>query len=233
MIPWWSPALADPAAPPTVAPCSVMRARYTVDGKPSSPGLLLTALRVGDKVALVTPHAVFGPNAGMAAQLGPDEVVARVTGLTAFDLDGATECGRSVKAAKVEGAAPSTPADASHDVAVFRPQVDSGLQASRVMAKTFAPFPLSTALPKVGDAVWVAFPTGGAAVQAAKVGDLGATAMYVEYTSRDLDLAGSVGAPILDASGGARPAGGRGRAPHGAQGSRHRGPRRPVIHFEG
>jgi hypothetical protein len=38
-------------------------------------------------------------------------------------------------------------------------------------------------------------------VQPAKVVEIAPGSVYVEYTNRDLDVAGSVGAPLLDASG--------------------------------
>jgi hypothetical protein len=188
---------ADPVAPQ----CSVLIPRYTIDGKNVEGGGAMFALKVGDKTALVTPHDVFGPNGGMPAQLGPDEIVARVTALTAYDVDGRTECGRSTKALKVEGAAPSLKGDSSKDVAVFQPVVVGGLDAARLTAKTFAPLPLAAAAPKVGDPAWLAYPVAGVAVQPAKVVEIQPGAMYVEYTNKDLDVRGTLGAPILDASG--------------------------------
>lgn len=189
-------AAADPVAPA----CSVLVPRYTVDGKLATMGAMF-AVKVGEQTALVTAHDLFGPNGGLPAQLGPDEVVARVPSLTAYDVDRRTECGRSTHALKVEGAVAATGGDASHDVAVFQPVLASGLEADRVMSRSFAPLPLATAVPKVGDAVWLAFPVGGVPVQAAKVVELLPGAMYLEYADKDLDVGGTVGAPILDASG--------------------------------
>lgn len=188
---------ADPAPPQ----CSVLFPRYTIDGNNVEGGGAMFALKVGDKTALVTAHDVFGPVSGLPAQLGPDEVVARVTSLTAFATDGRTECGRSTKAKKVEGAAPPAKGDATKDVAVFEPVVLGGLDAARLTAKALAPLALAAAAPKVGDTAWLAYPIAGVAVQPAKVVEVAAGVVYLEFVNKDLDVRGTLGSPILDATG--------------------------------
>lgn len=194
-----SVALAQTA--PTVAPCSVLEPRFTVDGKSVAAGKMF-ALKVGEKTLLLTAHHLLGPNGGLPAQLGPDEVVAKVASVGLTDAsDGKTSCGRSVKALKVAGAAPMAGGDASTDLAVFVPApVET---KDRLTTTALAPLALAAAAPKVGDPVWLASRVQGreGMAWAAKVVEVQANALYLEYADKELDLTATSGAPILDAKG--------------------------------
>lgn len=196
-------ALAAEPAPPAVARCGVLLPRYTVDGKPLAAGTAFP-VKVGNRIVLVTAHDVFGPNGGLPAQLAPTDVIAKVQSATAFDAaDAKTECGRATRALLVADAAPSGGGnDASRDVAVLEALVVTDVTRIENVGKAeLAPLAFAGAAPKVGDAVWVAFPEGGAPVQAAKVVEVAPGFLFYEFGNRDLKLAGSVGAPVLDAAG--------------------------------
>jgi hypothetical protein len=193
-----------PADGPALAACTVLQPTYTVDGKNVSVGTMF-ATKVGEREVLVTAHSLFGPAGGLPAQLSADEVVAKVTAVTARDaLTPTTSCALSVKALKVAEAAPMGKGGAGFDVAVF--EIDRGTGPNRL--KAVAPTPLAVlrlaeSAPGVGDRVWVLATAEGAtgAKAGAKVVQADDKSLYFEYDDRERQLAGTTGAAVVDAAG--------------------------------
>ncbi|MEZ4235828.1 MAG: hypothetical protein R3F59_06635 [Myxococcota bacterium] len=201
-----TPAPAPAPAPSAdgLAPCTVLLPTFTANGKNVTAGTMF-ATKVGDREVLVTAHSVFGPGGGLPAQLSPDQVVQQVTAATAYDsLSPKVTCARTRQALKVADAAPGSGNDTSKDVAVFA--VDHGEGPNRLSA--VAPVPLTT-LPlaaqpaKLDEDVWLLAAVNGktGGKWAAKVVQATDTTLFIEYTDRSLDLAGTVGAAIVNAKG--------------------------------
>lgn len=202
-----------PAAPsstpggPTLAPCTILQPTFTIDAKNQTFGTMF-AVKVGEAPMLVTAHSLFSAANGLAAQVAPDQLGTRITALTARDaavMSGpAPECARSGKAMKVADAAPMAKGDGTKDVAVFAVAVAAGLdRLSAVAPVPLAPLAFAAQPPKVGEQVWLGARVNGKSgiLWPATVVEVGPNSTYFEYADRTLDLAGTIGAPILDAKG--------------------------------
>lgn len=196
-----------PPAAPTLAPCTILQPTFTIDAKNLSFGTMF-AVKVGEVPVLVTAHSLFSASNGLPAQITADQLPTKVTAVTARDLavmsGPAPECARSGKVLKVADAAPMAKGDGSKDVAVFAVTVASGLDRLSAVA----PVPLSTLAfatkaPKAGDSVWLGARINGkdGVLWPAKVVEVAPNSLYFEYTDKTLDLAGTIGAPLLDATG--------------------------------
>lgn len=199
-----SPSPAAPVAAPEIVVGSVLRPSFTLaDGTRFEAG---TAFPVsfGGETLVLTAHHLFGPNGGLPAQLGPEEVAVKVTGVTLRDAWSKEPIGGAGPAVLVPGAHPMEK-DAAGDLALF--PVSSGLD--RISAGTHPPFhPLSLAAanPKVGDPVWLAAElVGGPGVETrahvGKVVEVNASWLFYEFTAAQVELRATSGAPILNALG--------------------------------
>lgn len=204
-----APAAPAPAATtggPTVPACQVVSPAYTVDGKPLTTGLAF-AMKIGDKQILVTAHSMFGPSGGLAEQIPAAQLAGRVTALTARDaFTTSTICGRTTKVLPVADAAPlGQSADASRDLAVFEVPAATGYDATSAVTHALAPLAFSAKATKVGDRVFVLAPVNGKpglSSWPAKVVQVDAGYLFFQYDDNTLDLAGTTGAPVVDAAGG-------------------------------
>ena len=191
---WWGGTAwaADPVAPPTVAPGAVVAPQFTIAGKPVKQGTGFL-LQVGEQTALVTAFQLLGVAAG--------DVPKQVTGASLVDVYTSQPTVSAGAAAFVADAAPFDQG-VNRDLAVFPVSV-SGFDTlggnTRVVP---SPLRLAAAAPKVGELVWLAAAVAGDPdrLHAAKVGQVDEAAMYVDFVE-PIDLAGTAGAPFLNAQG--------------------------------
>lgn len=192
------------APAPTLKPCSVLTPTYTIDGKNPSFGRMFAVVASGKQV-LVTAHDLFSPNGGLAAQIAPADLKSKVTAVVARDAFATNNvCARSSAALVVTDAAPmGGGVEAGRDVAAFSVAETSLTGLSAVQQVPLAPLAFAAKAPKVGDPVWLASPVEGqqASLYPGKVVEISAGFLFFEYTDRSLNLIGTSGAPILDASG--------------------------------
>ena len=194
----------SPAAVPAVPDRFVLRPSFTTSLGPVNAGAAF-ALKVGDRTLLVTAMHLLGPAGGLKAQVAAErlaEVVQSVGVRGAFTDDKAP-----VAVAKtvlpIEGAHPMGD-DASGDILVLEPEVKTGLDRLQVHeTPKLSAGALAAAAPAVGDPVWLAarIGSGEARAHAGKVVEINDKWLFYEFTSADLDLAGTNGAPVLDAEG--------------------------------
>lgn len=192
-------------SPPVPAPCSMLQPTFTVDGKEMAAGSMFP-LKVGEQTVLVTAFHLFGPVGGLAAPIPAADLPAKVTNLIARDAASPrTECARSSRVLPLPDAAPMGGGnDGAKDVAVFAPTVAAGLDRLHAVAPVaLAPRVLATAAPRVGDPVWLASKVAGkeGAAWSAKLVEVTPGFLFFEYVDRDLDLAGTNGAALIDATG--------------------------------
>jgi hypothetical protein len=198
------PAPAPPAAPagPTVAPCTVFAPTYTIDGQNPPQAGSMFAVKVGEKTVLVTSFSIFGPGGGLSAQLPAAKLGEHVTAVTAKDAFDATVCGKSTKALPLPDAVPFGQGhDMTKDIAVFDlAPADYNAQANAVPIATLA---FAAKAPKVGDKVWLLASLKGQTAKAfpAKVVQSDAGYVFFQLDDGTLDLAGTPGAPVVDATG--------------------------------
>ncbi len=192
-------ASAAPAAAPTVGEGSIVRPTFVVGDEKATAGTGFFA-RIGGATVLVTSHGLLGPNGGLPTLLKPAEVatVTQVVLTDAWTGRGTAKAGPGLVVADAATVVESP----SRDLAVFRVNL-SGFDT--VATPTYtppAPLALATLAPKVGDIVWLASPVKGSdqRVHAAKVGDVSAAALYVDFVEK-IDLVGTSGAPFLNAKG--------------------------------
>ncbi len=201
-VPAPTPAAATVTAP-TVAPGAVLRPTFTV-GEAKITGGTAFYVRLDGKTALVTAHQLLGPSLGLPAQVAAADVPKQVTAVALVDAYTGQVAGVAGGGLLVADA-DTVDKGASKDIAVFPVSIsgfDTVASNTRVAP---APLELAAADPKVGDTVWLAAALNGdpgkARLHAAKVGQVDGTALYVDFEEKVLDLAGTAGAPFLDASG--------------------------------
>ena len=201
-----TPPAPAPAAPagPTVAPCTVFAPVYTIDGKNPPQAGSMFAVKVGAKTVLVTSFSMFGPAGGQAAQIPADKLAEHVTAVSALDAFAPTTvCGRSTKVLSMADAAPFGQGhDMTKDIAAFEmadPDLASMATAVPVSALTFA-----AAAPTVGDPVYLLAKLKNqttAKAFSAKIVQSDAGYVFFQFDDATLDLAGTPGAPLVDAKG--------------------------------
>ncbi|MEQ1566287.1 MAG: trypsin-like peptidase domain-containing protein, partial [Myxococcota bacterium] len=194
------------ATGPTVAACTVLAPTYTVDGKNPPQAGLMFAVKVGDKQLLVTAHSVFGLAGGLPTQIPAAELPKRVTAMTAKDTyTPATLCARSNKVVVVADAAPmGNGVDATRDIALFEVPAATGYDAQSLATTPLAPLAFAAKAPKVGDKVYLLASVKGKTGTSwpAKVVQADAGYLFFQYDDGTLDLVGTTGAPVVDATGG-------------------------------
>jgi hypothetical protein len=189
---------ADPV-PPKIAEGAVVRPTFAVGDKKYPAGTAFF-VKVGDHLALLTSYGLLGPSGGLPTQLTPAEVAA-IPQVTTADLRTGTATAKAGPGKLVADAAPVT-VTAAQDLAVFEVSL-SGFNT--VPTNTYvppSPLVIATTMPKVGDAIWLVATTKGSdlPLHQAKVGDVSEQALYVDFAEK-LDLAGTSGAPFVNAAG--------------------------------
>lgn len=154
---------------------------------------------------VVTAHSLFGPLGGMPIQLGPEEIPQQLKEVRLMEAYSREKLGKTSTAAVVPGAHPMAK-DAAGDVAVLRFSSEIVDMISTSSRATFQGRPLAAADPKVGDPVWLAAslvdgPGKDARTHAGHVGMMDGSWLFFDYDEQGLNLAGTVGAPILNAAG--------------------------------
>jgi hypothetical protein len=198
---------ADPAPPaaPTLPDGSVVFPAFTVGGHAIGGGGMAFYARLDGKAVVVTAFQLLGPPSKLPAQIAAADVAKQVTSVALVDAWNRKSTGVAGPAFTVVDAAPMSQG-AAHDLAVFDVSI-SGFDTITNNPKVEPPHPLDLAPadPKVGDIVWLAAPVNGAPpdvhLHAAKVAQVDANALYVEFAEKALDLAGTAGAPLIDAQG--------------------------------
>ena len=194
-----------PSAAPEVADRFVLRPSFSTSAGPVNAGSAF-ALKHGDRTVLVTALHLLGPAGGLAAQVDATklgDVVQSVGVRGAFTGAGGPAIATAKKVVPVAGAHPMGD-DAAGDILLLEPEVKTGLDRLQVQkTPSLAPGALAAAAPAVGDPVWLAASVQGVdtRVHAGKVVEINDKWMFYEIAKGDLDLAGTNGAPILDAKG--------------------------------
>jgi hypothetical protein len=194
----------SPAAAPVVPDRFVLRPSFTTSLGPVNAGAAF-ALKVGDRTVLVTALHLLGPAGGLKAQVTADRLaeVVQSVGVRGAFTDDRDPVAVASKVLPIEGAHPMGD-DASGDILVLEPEVKTGLDRLQVHeAPKLAPGSLAAAAPAVGDPVWLAarIGSGETRVHAGKVVELNDKWLFYEFASASLDLAGTNGAPVLNAEG--------------------------------
>lgn len=183
---------------PEVPECALINPSLTVAGEKIAQGRGFL-VEAGDRTLFVTSHQVLGPAGGRKEQLDAKAAQAGFTLAVGRDVFTSKECGRAKRMLAIAGAPADLASHGKDDVAAFL--VDKSLEGS--FAKTAKPFELAAAAPKKGDAVWVATrtPSKGRVV-AGTVAEVNANFVFYDFPGVAADdLMGSVGGPLLDASG--------------------------------
>lgn len=196
-------ASATEAVAPKLAEGFVLRPTFTTEHG-NFPAGSAFAVDVGGKILIVTAHHLLGPAGGLPAQLTAAQVPEKVSMVTVRDAWSNKVAGKATSALLVEGAVPFTEG-AGADLAVFPAVIASGLDRLQARATLeLAPSQLAAEQPAVGDLIWLAAPIADKAdakLHAAKVVELADGVVYYEFADKTLNLAGTNGAPLLDAAG--------------------------------
>ncbi len=194
-----APALA--AEPPNVEECLLVTPMIRVGDKTAASGAGFLVAD-GERTVLLTSHQVVGPAGGLKAQLSAKELHEGFVRVVAHDaFDAKKECGRADKVLLID-AAPMGDTSAAADVAAFV-LVDrkTAMDSAGKSFGTVHAAKLASAMPAVGDPVFVASKTAGEArVLKGKVGQVTEGFLFYEFEGKP-DLVGSVGGPVLNAAG--------------------------------
>lgn len=194
-----------PAEAPAVADRFVLRPSFTTSLGPVNAGSAF-AVKRGERTVLVTALHLLGPAGGLKAQVETArlaEVVQSISVRGAFTGEGKPPVAVATKILAVPGAHPMGD-DAAGDILVFELAQKTGLDRLQVRdTPKLAPGALAAAAPSVGDAVWLVAKVRGGDDRAhpAKVVQIDDKWLFYEIHQADLDLAGTNGAPIVNAAG--------------------------------
>lgn len=200
MFVWLLPSLSF--ASPTVPDCAVLRPTYTIDGTSSSAGLMWATTHE-DQTLLVAPHHIFGPGGGHAVQLSPFEAPRHVSAVVAHDAYRRVECARAEDMLIVP-TAESFGNTAAKDIALFvRKKAVGFASLGREAEQVLHPLPIAQTRPKIGDAVWIAAPSGPSESKLIAAKIVYVDAKFFDYKLEDSsrDLTGIAGAPVLNQDG--------------------------------
>lgn len=198
-------AVAVPVAAPEVPPGFVLSPVFGMaDGKEYPAGSAFVVDFAGQRV-IVTAHSLFGPLGGMPAQLTPEQIPAQIKEVRLVEAYTRDYVGKATTAAVVPGAHPMAK-DAAGDVSVLKL---SNALSDAIVANAKVSFTgreLAAADPKVGDPVWLAAslvdgPGKDARLHPGHVGMIDGSWLFFDYDETGLNLAGTVGAPIVNAEG--------------------------------
>jgi hypothetical protein len=196
-----TPAPKPPPAPPVVPDGFVARPTFvTSDGHHYDAGVAFVADAGGAQV-LVSALQLLGPSGGLPAQLTAEQVPTTLQQVLLHDAWTGAELPPSGPGLLVAGAHPMAQEGAGDLLLASLPQ---GFLSGRQIARQA--LPLAAANPKVGDYVWMVAPVVDGPekdlrLHAAKVVESSAKWIFFEYTEPGLNLAGTCGAPLLDATG--------------------------------
>ena len=189
------------AEPPKVEECFLVTPMIRVADQTASAGagFLVTD---GDRTLLLTSHQVLGPAGGLKTQLSAKELHEGFVRVVAHDaFDPKTECGRVEQVLMIEGA-PMGDRSAAADVAAFvLAERKTAMDSVGKSLGTLHPAKLASAMPKVGEPVFVVSKTAGPTrVLPGKVGQVTDGFLFYELEGKP-ELVGSVGGPVLNAVG--------------------------------
>lgn len=194
-----------PVQAPDVPDRFVLRPSFSTSLGPVNAGSAF-ALAHNGKTVLVTALHLLGPAGGLKAQVEPGKlgsVVQSVAVRGAFTGQGKPPVSTAKDVVAIAGAHPMGD-DAAGDILVLAPEEKTGLDRLEIGDKPkLAPGSLASAAPKVGDPVWLAAAATNAEGRAhvGKVVEINDKWLFYEIAQSDLSLAGTNGAPILNAAG--------------------------------
>jgi hypothetical protein len=200
-----------PTAAPSAVPAPVVREGFVLrpvfsssQGKTWSAGTAF-ALDMGGQILVVTAFDLFGPNGGLETQIDAAALPAFVTGVVVHDAWTAHSVGKTTGVVRIPDAHPMK-GDLSGDVSAFLFPKPELLQIPGGTSAPVAPGNLATVPVKEKDRVWLAAPLVGGAADSSRT--FGATVLQVNdkglfyrFDDASLNLAGTPGAPILNAAG--------------------------------
>jgi hypothetical protein len=182
----------EPAGPPMIAPSALLRPVFnTTEGEiPAGSAFMV---RVGDHKLLLTAHHLFGPMGGMSRDIPPDELPKVFKSVRAKSSADPALSVESSQLVAIADAHAFEKGDFSHDLAAFVLEPPANATVLE----------LASAMPAVGARVYLlAEPIGKpVGLFSGRVTFLGPTALAYTLDDTTMQLAGSSGAPVLDAHG--------------------------------
>ncbi|MCO4744468.1 MAG: hypothetical protein KC912_06765 [Proteobacteria bacterium] len=199
------PALAAEPAPPEVALNGfVMRPTFEIAEKKSPAGGMAFVVDHEERRFAISAYQLLGAPSGMATVPAAD-VATSVTKIALSELASQQWLANTgvplVIAAEVVGST------ASKDVIVAPIEVSKDRTAALTMGDraTLKPGALAAEDPKKGDPVWLVSPLANAAdagfIHAGTIAEINGDFIFYDVANRELDLAGTSGAPLVDAGG--------------------------------
>jgi len=192
------PSVALAADAPEYPECALIAPSITVGEERINQGRGFVA-QVGERRLFVTSLQALGPAGGRAEQLDNAKAQAGFTRLVARDAFTGKECGRAQRMLKIDAKVADLGTTGTDDVV--------GFVVAKSMENAFAtsvkPMSLADAAPKKGDPVFLATvtPSKGRIV-AGTVAEVNDKFIFYDFPEVPQDdLMGSVGSPVLDATG--------------------------------
>jgi hypothetical protein len=173
----------------------VFKPTFETASKPYPAGTAFLCEYPGRKsIVLMTAHHLFGPAGGFPAEIPWDHLNEAIKQTTAVSVDDPGVRVSSKRAILIEGAHASDKTEMQNDIAIFELDSTNVMSALRLAEKSPAP----------GDRVWLyARQRGGTALELLPAMVVSSTRreLLFGFDQADVHLAGTSGAPVLDADG--------------------------------